>query len=90
MRNIDISLLRNTALDQGVYEIGRNGDRINLFIDSLDMQKITSLAAALKGRITVAAAGKPHIAIRINPGEDQLTILKKAFDAMENHSDVKN
>ena len=87
---IDISLLRNTALDQGVYEIGRNGDRINLFIDSLDMQKITSLAAALKGRITVAAAGKPHIAIRINPGEDQLTILKKAFDAMENHSDVKN
>ncbi|MGN1169159.1 MAG: transcription-repair coupling factor, partial [Acutalibacteraceae bacterium] len=80
---ITVSLLRNTAIAQGVYEIGRTGEKIKLFIEELDMPKITALAAAMKGRITVAAAGKPHIAIKIHPGENQLVILKKALEIME-------
>ncbi|MGN1478510.1 MAG: TRCF domain-containing protein, partial [Acutalibacteraceae bacterium] len=80
---ITVSLLRNTAIAQGIYEIGRTGEKIKLFIEELDMPKITALAAAMKGRITVAAAGKPHIAIKIHPGENQLVILKKALEIME-------
>ncbi|MCQ2471386.1 MAG: transcription-repair coupling factor [Clostridia bacterium] len=80
---ITISLLRNTAISQGIYEINRSGDTIKLFIESLDMSKITALAQNMKGRITVSAAGKPHIAIRIHLGEDQLTILKKSLEIME-------
>ena len=80
---ITVSLLRNTAIAQGVYEIGRTGEKIKLFIEELDMPKITALAASMKGRITVAAAGKPHIAIKIHPGENQLVILKKALEIME-------
>ena len=66
-----------------IYEIGRTGEKIKLFIEELDMPKITALAASMKGRITVAAAGKPHIAIKIHPGENQLVILKKALEIME-------
>ena len=80
---ITISLMRNTAISQGIYEISRSGDTIKLFIESLDMSKITALAQKMRGRITVSAAGKPHIAIKIHMGEDQLTILKKALEIME-------
>lgn len=80
---ITVALMRNTALAQGIYEIGKSGNKINLYIDSLDMNKITALAAKMRGRITVAAAGKPHIAIKLNPGEEQLVILKKALEIME-------
>ncbi len=80
---ITISLMRNTAISQGIYEIGRSGDTVKLFIDNLDMAKISALAHQMKGRITVSAAGKPHIAIKIHIGENQLTILKKALEIME-------
>ena len=53
-----------------------------MFIENLDMSKITALAHSMKGRITVSAAGKPHIAIRLHPGENQLTILKKSLEIM--------
>ncbi len=80
---ITVALLRNTALAQGIYEITKSGDKLKLFIESLDMAKISALAGVLKGRITVAAAGKPHIAIKLHPGEEQLVILKKALGIME-------
>ena len=79
---ITVSLLRNTALQQGVYEIGRTGSNVKLFIETLEMDKISNLAKYLKGRITVSAAGKPHIAVKVMPGEDQLTVIRKALDIM--------
>lgn len=79
---ITVSLLRNTALQQGVYEIGRSDGRIKLFIETLEMEKITMLAKLMKGRITVSSAGKPHIAIKVNSGEDQLTVIRKALEIM--------
>ncbi len=46
------------------------------------MPKITKLARKMHGRISVRAAGKPHIAIKLFPGEQQLRILEKAFEIM--------
>ncbi len=79
---ITVSLLRNTALQQGVYEIGRTGSNVKLFIETLNMEKISMLAKYMRGRITVSAAGKPHIAIKVNPGEDQLVIIRKSLEIM--------
>ena len=79
---ITVSLLRNTAMKQGIYEIGRSGNSVKLYIDSLDMNKISLLAKYLPGRITVSATGKPHIAIKIASGEDQLAVIRKAIEIM--------
>ncbi len=79
---ITVSLLRNSALQQGVYEIGRTGNNVKLYIESLQMEKISQLAKYMPGRITVSAAGKPHIAIKVNVGEDQLSVIRKALDIM--------
>ncbi len=79
---ITVSLLRNSALGQGVYEIGRTGNSVKLFIENLQMEKISVLAKYMPGRITVSAAGKPHIAVKVMQGEDQLTVIRKALDLM--------
>ena len=46
------------------------------------MEKISNLAKYMRGRITVSAAGKPHIAVKVMPGEDQLTVINKALEIM--------
>ena len=79
---ITVSLLRSTALAQGVYEIGRAGDKVKLFIEELNMDKISRLAKYMPGRITISAAGKPHIAVKVRVGEDQLTIIRKVLEIM--------
>ncbi len=79
---ITVSLLRGSAINQGVYEIGRKDDKLLLYIEDLNMTKITRLAQKMHGRITVSATGKPHIAVRLFSGDDQLTILNKAFEIM--------
>ncbi len=86
---ITVALLRNTALSQGIYEINKSGDKLKLFIESLDMAKISALAGVMRGRITVAAAGKPHIAIKLYQSEEQLVILKKALEIMEKVGESK-
>lgn len=79
---ITVSLLRGTAVNQGVYEIGRSNDRLLLYIEDLNMTKITRLAKKMHGRITVSAKGRPHISVRLLPGDEQLAILNKVFDTM--------
>ncbi|MBQ7549215.1 MAG: transcription-repair coupling factor, partial [Clostridia bacterium] len=79
---ITVSLLRSTALAQRVYEIGRTGDKVKLYIEDLNMDKISRLAKYMPGRITISAAGKPHIAVKVRVGEDQLTIIRKALEIM--------
>lgn len=79
---ITVSLIRATAISQGVYEVGKKTDRLLLYIEDLNMPKITKLARKMHGRISVRAAGKPHIAIKLFPGEQQLRILEKAFEIM--------
>ncbi|NLX93870.1 MAG: hypothetical protein GXZ02_08425, partial [Clostridiales bacterium] len=63
----------------GVYEIGQNGDMLLLYIEDLDMNKVNRLAQRLRGRIKVRSAGKPHIAVSMVPGDEQLELLTRIF-----------
>ncbi len=83
---ITVSLLRGIAIRHGIYEIGKKADRLALYIDDLDMKKITLLAQKLPGRISVNASGKPHIAVTVRGGENQLELLKKVFDYLDENS----
>lgn len=80
---LTVSLLRGTAIGQGVYEINESGGKLRLFIEELNMEKITRLAHKMRGRILVSAAVKPHISVRIFPGEERLTLLNKVFEILE-------
>ncbi|MBQ3150615.1 MAG: transcription-repair coupling factor [Clostridia bacterium] len=86
---ITVSLLRGTALKQNVYEIKESGGKLLLYIDDIDMDKITRLAKGLRGRVTVSASATPHISLRVGKTEDRLSLLTRAFELMENTDEGK-
>lgn len=86
---ITVSLLRGTAIKQGVYEINESGGKLRLFIEDLNMDKITRLAHKMRGRVMVSAAVKPHISVKIFPGEERLPLLNKVFEILEENTTGK-
>ena len=87
---IRTSLLRAYSAQHNIYEIGRKGDRLLLYIDDLDMQEISAIAAGFPGRVTVSAAGKPHIAVRIMPQDKMLDLLEKVLMLMNTANKQKD
>ena len=87
---IRTSLLRAYSAQHNIYEIGRKGDKLLLYIDDLDMQEISAIAAGFPGRVTVSAAGKPHIAVRIMPQDKMLDLLEKVLMLMNTANKQKD
>jgi hypothetical protein len=50
-----------------------------LYIEDLDMNNVNRLAQRMRGRIKVSAAIKPHIAVKMQPGDEQLDLLSRIF-----------
>ncbi len=81
---IRIALLRGRAVKQDIYEISLKGDRIVMYVADLDMQKISAVAAHLKGRVVVTAInGKPAITVRLLRDELKLRLVERVLDFME-------
>ena len=76
-------LVRKRELDVFDIPIAEVTDQFLLFIDALDMDKVRLLASHMRGRVTVSAAVKPHIAIRVGAKEDRLSVLTRVFDCMD-------
>lgn len=76
---VSVALLRSSAIAQGVYEIGQKADMLLLYIEDLDMNKVNRLAQRLRGRIKVRSVERPHIAVNMLPGDEQLELLTRIF-----------
>ncbi|MBQ7101024.1 MAG: transcription-repair coupling factor, partial [Clostridia bacterium] len=80
---ISVSLLRNSAADMGIYEIGQKGDALILYLDRPDMQRVAALAAAMGKRLSLNATGqKPYISIKAKIGEAPIEQLRQALSIM--------
>lgn len=79
---VDISLVRVSAAEADIYEIGQKRDALILYSDTLNAQRVKLAVAALPGRITVNSSAKPYLAVRVAPGEKPLELLKQALSAL--------
>ena len=79
---VDISLIRVTAAKAGVAEIVQQGDRLLLYSDTLRPQQFGPLMDALPGRVLYCASGRPGVSVRVHRGEDPLTVLRTAVQAL--------
>ena len=89
---IKISLLRNTAAELGIYEIGQKGDNVLLYTQMIDMKKVGLLGKYMRGRIMVSAGVKPYISVKVLPKQSPVEAINQALTVMkkENESeDVK-
>ncbi len=79
---ISISLLRNSAADLGIYEIGQKGSSIILYFEKIDMNRVAALAGTMGSRMTINAAAQPYIAIKTSVTDSPISLLRRAIDVM--------
>ncbi len=80
---ITVSLIRNSAIKQKIYEIKQINDTLILYSDDIDVKKVQLLAKAMRGRILVSAAAKPYISVKIAKNESPLDTLRLTMKVME-------
>ncbi len=76
---IEVSLLRNTAAQLGIYEISQHNDNLLLYVNEIDMKGVSKLSQAMKGRILVDASTKPYISVKVPKDEQNIKVLKEAL-----------
>jgi len=77
---IDISMLRNLASKQGIYEIGQQGQTVLLYVTEIPAALVLNLSAALRGRVAISEIGRKHIKVKMQPNQTPLECLKEIFD----------
>ena len=80
---ITVSLIRNSAMKHGIYEIGQRENSLLLYCSQVTPEMIGQLSKPLKGRILVSAAAKPYISIRLNSKDKALEVLKFAMKLLD-------
>ncbi|MEG1551668.1 MAG: TRCF domain-containing protein, partial [Oscillospiraceae bacterium] len=76
---IEVSLLRNTAAQLGIYEIGQRGDNLLLYSNEIDMKGISRLSQLMRGRVLVSAGSKPYVSVKVPIGGRNITVLKESL-----------
>ena len=73
---INISLLRNTAMDAGFTLIKQDEKVLSFFNPALDIEKCAAIASEspFKGAVMISMGGRPHIAYRMREGEKNLDV----------------
>lgn len=61
-----VALLRNVLAGFGFEEIGQRGDTLLLYPHALDFRLAGELSERMKDRVTVNAAGRPYLGVRLN------------------------
>ncbi len=80
---VTVALLRNTAANLGIYEIGQNNNSLLLYVEKVDMSKVAVLVKAMRGRILVSTGPKPYITVKKASGQTPLETLKEALDLLK-------
>lgn len=79
---VEIALLRNMAIENDIYEIGEKNGSILLYVKEVDMKKVSSLNATMKGRILVSAGNKAYIAVKRMGVMTSLDTLRDALNVL--------
>lgn len=78
---IKVALLKNSAADNGIYEITQRGNSLLLFVPAIDKTVLRKLSV-LKGRVMANASQKPYFSVRLNGRQTALECLEDIVDAL--------
>lgn len=79
---VEIALLRNTAAQIGIYEIGQRGDRLLLYWDNIDLRSAMRLDQNFPRRVKVNATGRSYVALTVEKPNMTLHDLKQALNVL--------
>ena len=87
---IEVSLLRNTAAQLGIYEIGQNEQTLLLYWNEINMRAVAKLSGEMPRCIMVNAGNKPYVAIKIPPDASLIPTLKQALMVLSSVPDKES
>ncbi len=79
---VEISLLRNTAANLGVYEIAQKNSAVMLYMHEPDINFVMALNKAMKGRVLLSAAKKAGISVKLGQ-ESPLETVRACLEIMQ-------
>ena len=79
---ITISLIRNSAAHNGIYQIRQNDDKLLFFSNNLSADAIAPLLKTMKSRIVVSMTSKPFFSVKILKNENVLNLIKIVLKTM--------
>ena len=79
---IDIALLRGSASRLGISEIKQQGEVLLLYQNKIDMQEVSGLIKAMKGKVMLSAGSRPYLSVKIGK-EPPLSALSAILKIME-------
>ncbi len=82
---ISVALLRAKAAQVGILEIAQKKTNLNLYLEEVDLQAISSLCAMTKyrGRLLFSPGEKPYISFRLKGGDDVLRMGRAVVEDFE-------
>lgn len=87
---IDVSLLRNKAAHIGITEISQKNGSMYFFTEYLNIEQITALSAAYKGKITFNGSGKSYVSVKISPKIRPFDLMKEVVEKIYEKRDSNN
>lgn len=80
---VDISLIRVSAANLGIYEINQKKDALLFYSDALDLATLRPLLTAFGSRVLVNASGKPYLSVRLLQNETSIDLMRQVFSKMQ-------
>ncbi|MEG0339099.1 MAG: TRCF domain-containing protein, partial [Oscillospiraceae bacterium] len=80
---VDISLIRVSAANLGIYEINQKKDALLFYSDALDLATLRPLLTAFGSRVLVNASGKPYLSVRLLQNETPIDLMRQVFSKMQ-------
>ena len=74
-----IALIHSLAIKCRITSIRQDGGEIHLYPQKLDID-VWSELSSLFGRLRIMMSGEPHICLRLQKGDDALTLIHKMFE----------
>ncbi|MCC8016570.1 MAG: transcription-repair coupling factor [Clostridiales bacterium] len=86
---IEISLLRNSAAELGIYEISQRNGSVLMYMNEPPIAYVAALNKAMKGRVLLSAAKKSYIAVKPNY-ESALETVRNCIEILKNVNNKNN
>ena len=86
---ITVSLIRNSAIRNRIYEIVQKNNNLLLYSDHISPQKVAPLIKNLRGRVIISATARQYISVKITNNENTLDLLKLIMKLLSSADEEK-
>lgn len=80
---IEVARLRNMASASGIVEISQVKNELIFYMSKFDPQKVAALSEVYGSRLRLEAAGRAHIKVALDRGEQPLAAMRTVITTMD-------